>query len=260
MKYYIYIYTNKINNKQYIEQTNNIKRRQKQHKEDSYHNYSSARYFQPIHQAMRKYGIDNFSFDVIEEIISDNRAIVNEKENYWIKEKNTFAPNGYNISVGKVSNDIINKSSLSVEQIDQIFKDLKNNLSLKEVSIKHNLSESFISSINNGNRLYREDEKYPIQNNKIPNEYYLKVINMLINTRYSMAEIARQLNMNRETVRKINNGFQKQVQNLWDKEFPIRKDPKKSYNLKGVETIPSEIGSTTAIDTQLETVCLLNNK
>ena len=40
----IYCYTNLINNKKYIGQTNNFKRRSKQHREDSFMNYNEARY------------------------------------------------------------------------------------------------------------------------------------------------------------------------------------------------------------------------
>lgn len=50
-----------------------------------------------IHAAFRKYGIENFSFEVIEECLSEELDI---REAYWIKELNTMAPNGYNLTAG----------------------------------------------------------------------------------------------------------------------------------------------------------------
>lgn len=46
---------------------------------------------------MNKYGIDNFSFEIIEEC---NYEILDERERYWINELNTLEPCGYNIKNG----------------------------------------------------------------------------------------------------------------------------------------------------------------
>lgn len=46
---------------------------------------------------MNKYGIDKFSFEVIEEC---DYSILDEREYYWIKKLNTLEPNGYNIRSG----------------------------------------------------------------------------------------------------------------------------------------------------------------
>ena len=40
------------------------------------------------------------------------------------------------------------------------------------------------------------------------------------------------------TIRKINDGKTKIVQSLYEDSFPIRKDARKGYTLKPVETIP----------------------
>ena len=48
-----------------------------------------------LYQAMREFGIDNFSFEVIEECELIN---LNDKEKYYIDKYNTMNPNGYNMS------------------------------------------------------------------------------------------------------------------------------------------------------------------
>ena len=75
---YIYCYTNKQNGKKYVGQTNNIKRRYKQHKDDSFTNYNDARYNQAIHCAIRKYGLDNF--EILEVLENKTSEEVNERE------------------------------------------------------------------------------------------------------------------------------------------------------------------------------------
>lgn len=46
---------------------------------------------------MTAYGVDNFSFEIIEEC-ADNQ--LNERESYWIQQYNCIAPNGYNMTSG----------------------------------------------------------------------------------------------------------------------------------------------------------------
>ena len=70
MIHYIYCYTNRENNKQYIGQTNNIERRKKQHLQDSIHCHQGheTSYNSPFHSAIRKYGIDNFNFEILDKV------------------------------------------------------------------------------------------------------------------------------------------------------------------------------------------------
>lgn len=67
MIHYIYCYTNLINNKKYVGQTNNLERRKKQHIQDSIHCFKGREvsYNLPFHAAIRKYGIENFDFEIL---------------------------------------------------------------------------------------------------------------------------------------------------------------------------------------------------
>ena len=65
MIFYIYQYLNLINNKVYIGQTNNIDRRIREHKSNSF-NSKSVNYNNIIHKAIRKYGYENFEITILE--------------------------------------------------------------------------------------------------------------------------------------------------------------------------------------------------
>ena len=83
----IYIITNLINGKRYVGQSNNIKRRFCEHKSKG---KSTCRL---IHAAIQKYGVENFSFEVLEECPIEK---LNEREVFFIK---TLSPE-YNMTDG----------------------------------------------------------------------------------------------------------------------------------------------------------------
>lgn len=89
----IYKITNNKNRKIYVGQSIDINDRWKQHKYKAF-NSKEKGYNSAIHLAFRKYGIENFSFEVIEKCQQDE---LDEKEQYWIKKLNSLSPNGYNI-------------------------------------------------------------------------------------------------------------------------------------------------------------------
>lgn len=92
----IYKIINKINGKIYVGQSVNIEERWKQHEYKAF-NANGQAYNSAIHQAFRKYGVENFEYQVIELCSVEE---LDEKEIYWIEKLDTLAPNGYNILPG----------------------------------------------------------------------------------------------------------------------------------------------------------------
>lgn len=88
-KGHIYVITNLINGKQYVGQTSrDIYVRFDEHCYDA---SNSA-----IHKAIEKYGVSNFSLQELETVDLDK---LDEREQFWIKELNTYC-NGYNKNEG----------------------------------------------------------------------------------------------------------------------------------------------------------------
>lgn len=93
----IYKITNKINNKIYIGKSSNIEERWKYHK--TRYTYEKD-YDKTLYRAFRKYGIENFSFEIIEEMTqSDYNKFANNREEYWITYYDSIKQ-GYNNTVG----------------------------------------------------------------------------------------------------------------------------------------------------------------
>ena len=90
----IYKYTNNINGNVYIGQSQDITARKNSHKNDAL--YGGKDENSPFHRAIRKYGIENFSFEILEEC---DKKDLNEREKYWINFYNSYHK-GYNATSG----------------------------------------------------------------------------------------------------------------------------------------------------------------
>ena len=94
---YIYTITNTQNNKIYIGKTTTcIQDRFSKHIYES-KNANVKGYSFILHKAFRKYGIDNF---IIEEVEERDNSMLNDREVYWINTYNSIMPNGYNMTFG----------------------------------------------------------------------------------------------------------------------------------------------------------------
>ena len=98
MLYSIYKITNKINSKAYIGFTEDIDRRWKQHVRDSKSNQSRA-----IYRAIRKHGIESFSFEVLYQS-KERKHTLTIMEPYFIKLYRGYSE-GYNMNEGGSNNN-----------------------------------------------------------------------------------------------------------------------------------------------------------
>lgn len=149
----VYKITNLINGKCYVGQSIKLKDRlatHRRHKEDSL-----------FHKAIRKYGIENFHFEII---IYCDRQDLNLYENLFILTFNTRSPNGYNLSMDgsyaypvadetrkKFSDRMSNNHPMSRKVIDITGRIWENVTKCSEELQVHN---SHLSSMIRGKRLW----------------------------------------------------------------------------------------------------------
>jgi len=93
MKYTVYLRTNKINGKQYVGQTNNIERRERQWRDLTTYYANNE-----LTNDRQEHGLENFKTEIL--AIVDTREESWELEKKYILEYNTLYPNGYNVSTG----------------------------------------------------------------------------------------------------------------------------------------------------------------
>lgn len=168
----IYLITNKINGKKYVGQSVDIERRFSEHlrsaQPEIYSHKSERDIKTPIHLAMQKYGIKNFSLTVLEECPKEQ---LNEKERYWISYyKSNEKSYGYNISSGGqdsfgLKGENHSQAKLSQKDVDIIKALLKNsNKNLNDILLLFPyISKSTLSMINQGKTWFDENEQYPLR-------------------------------------------------------------------------------------------------
>lgn len=110
---FIYEIINDVNDKRYIGKTEfDINKRFEEHCRDAFVRRNENR---PLYSAMRKYGVEHFHIELIEE--TDNPE---EREMYWIQQKQTFYY-GYNATLGGDG-----KRFLDYDLIIQTYKEILN--------------------------------------------------------------------------------------------------------------------------------------
>ena len=119
----IYKITNKINNKSYIGQSIDIQRRFRSHHTEPF-NPNSQQYNSIFYKAIRKYGISNFIFEIIEECLPEQ---LNEQEQFWITYYNTNINEsdgyGYNMTEGGETKQFLREYDINL--IQQLWKEGK---------------------------------------------------------------------------------------------------------------------------------------
>ena len=120
MSYYIYKITNKLDGKIYVGCTNNCKKRWQVHQ-----SMGRCEPLTPFYQAMNQYGVENFSFEVLEECPNDF-VLARDKERQWIKKLNCKIPHGYNSCMRLLTDEQIaivrfNALSLTLKEYAVLF-------------------------------------------------------------------------------------------------------------------------------------------
>lgn len=225
------------NGKCYIGLSNNIKRRLKEHCGDS------KKGKLPIHQAIKKYGLTEF--ELLEEISSEDRVKLQERERYWIQYyKSNQKKFGYNITSGGDGAEQGTKNisaGLTQEQLIEVYDLLENHLDLYiyEIAEKFNISSEAISNINRGIHYHNPDKHYPLREatlfkkgHKVKSgeenhlakfsskEQIQKVKNAIINSDLSLEELGEKFGVSYATISNINRGLTYFKE---DESYPLRK-------------------------------------
>ena len=142
----IYSVTNTLNNKVYIGQSIDVERRWKQHK------YGKGNLI--LRNAIKKHGIDNFKFEILEKIDVSNKTknqlsqLLIDLEQKWLDIKKPFLKeNGYNIQKTSKPNLTPNRSKNFGDKISKI--KIENNHTGKpliQYDIKGNLIKEWKSA------------------------------------------------------------------------------------------------------------------
>ena len=213
----IYKITNLTNGLSYIGQSNEIEKRWQSHIN---HKSSSL-----IHQAIKIFGVENFSFEVLEECLSTE---LNEKEKYWIKYYNTFEGDGYNLTPG---------GGQGVQyDCNLIYENFLQTNSIADTAKNIGCSKSTVRKIIHGfgiTKKYLQEEK--------PVEQIDPITLQVLNKFESIGEAANAMNVSRTLISLAANG-QKDSANgfFWrfegdlNKKFisqPIKKWKRKIYKL-----------------------------
>lgn len=171
----IYKIENRINGKIYIGQSIAIKTRWQQHKYEANTGESQA----PFYLALRKYGIENFSFEVLEECPQE---LLNEKEIFWIAHYKSNDRNfGYNVLAGGQNGGVLYPNEWFYELWDAGFAvtEIKKELGVsrktvraklegyKDYNVHNSRSRGAIKAINEGRlfpngHLFPNQETYPV--------------------------------------------------------------------------------------------------
>ena len=217
----IYKITNNITNKCYIGKSVDIERRFKEHK-NSKDNFA-------IHTSIKKYGIKNFSFEIIE--LCDKNEL-NDKEKYWIKYYNSYLK-GYNETPGGEGVSEANRIKINQYSLEGVYLKTFNSITEAIQSLNKDYSGSQISSVCNGKRKsafnfqWRYEKDYKDKLNiepvkavdKTRKKIYQYKDNNLINIFENISIASKETGIGRTSISNCLNGYSKSAGGYyWKKE------------------------------------------
>lgn len=148
----IYKVTCKVNKKVYIGQSLNVEGRFKAHINNHTNKNLKGDYQTKFYRALRKHGIDNFTFEIIE--IVKNPMDLNEREAFWVEKYNSFA-RGYNSTPGGDAvtggNDLHPNAKNSNKEVLELKRKLvETKISQGDLAKEYGITQSTVSLINLG--------------------------------------------------------------------------------------------------------------
>lgn len=154
----VYKITNKLNNKVYVGQTRDVGRRLREHRR-GYKNDSkwNEDYNSHLYRSIRKYGEENFKFEVIKECSLEELGYW---EIYYMRMYNSLDRNkGYNRR--GVKDD---RGSVYEEKVYRLIEDLKEcKILKKDLELKYGVNRQSINGVNRGENYFVNGEEYPLR-------------------------------------------------------------------------------------------------
>ena len=222
---YIYKIQNTINNKVYIGQTitNPMKRWQ-----DHYSCHKKNIQY-PLYQDMNQYGIEHFTFQVIESNVPQEQ--LDEKEIQYIQQYHSYIKDtGYNLTLG---GQTAKDNKLKIEQVYEIIDMIQNNVEFNEIACIFDIHTSTVSDINCGDTWHFDDINYPVRISRNIKRHFTELelddIYKKLRNRCSMTYIAKIYNVSVTTIANINSGKIYRKDNC---TYPIYKATNSRFNLK----------------------------
>lgn len=198
----IYKYTNKINGKVYIGQTTDERQRKKDHRNSKVEDH--------FHRAIRKYGWDNFEYEVIFETLSSDKDrlkyLLDTMEKYFIKKYDSHGKGGYNCTdggggcLGYLHSEETREKLSIANRGKKRTEETKRKISEARKGRKHTEeAKKKLSEINRGKRLSEDAKRKLSEAKKKPINQYTKD-GVLICTYKSLGDVAKQNNWKRSNI------------------------------------------------------------
>ena len=197
---YIYKIINTENNKIYIGKTSTcIQKRFSKHIYEA-NNPQTKGYLFTLHKAMRKYGIEKFQIQQVEEV--DN-SILNEREKYWIEFYNSIIPSGYNMTFG-------GEGSVKIDY-NLVYNLWDDGNSIAQISkiLNHSIPQLKTILLNYKNFSVEENNRRTINATKKRVGQYDKNTQKLINIYDSIKDAANAINVDRSCISRCCSGKKK---------------------------------------------------